>query len=135
MDSKRDLNLMEGYSSDQAILDKVQQLPLLDMVLIDGGHTYDVVMKDIQNYLPRIRVGGYLIIDDCGNSLDVLREDEASKGSGNINANEQAHLMPAYMGWPQVTQAVDETLPPKTFHAQFEHKFAVWTIQVWKKVA
>jgi len=37
-----------------------KHLNLFDLVYIDGMHTYDQVKKDIQNYLPFIRKGGFI---------------------------------------------------------------------------
>jgi hypothetical protein len=37
-----------------------------DYVYIDGEHSYDAVMRDLTNYLPKVKVGGYLIGDDYG---------------------------------------------------------------------
>jgi hypothetical protein len=38
----------------------------LDYVYIDGEHSYEAVMRDLTNYFPKIKVGGYLIGDDYG---------------------------------------------------------------------
>jgi hypothetical protein len=48
----------------------VNQLPLLDLLLVDGDHTYEVVMSDLIEFTPRLKVGGLLVVDDCGNSLN-----------------------------------------------------------------
>lgn len=37
-----------------------------DYVYIDGEHSYEAVKRDLQNYLPKIKCGGYLIGDDLG---------------------------------------------------------------------
>ena len=105
------------------------QLPLLDLLFVDGGHTYDVVVEDLLHYLPRLRTGGLLVVDDCGNSLNVRSASELQR-----RLQPEQPFMPKYMGWPQVTKAVDETLPPKTPHPHFKHLFAIWTTQVWRKV-
>lgn len=36
----------------------------LDLVYIDGNHTYPFVQRDIANYWPKIKVGGWLTGDD-----------------------------------------------------------------------
>jgi len=38
----------------------------LDYVYIDGEHSSEAVTRDLMNYLPKVRVGGYLIGDDYG---------------------------------------------------------------------
>ena len=37
-----------------------------DYVYIDGEHSYAAVMRHLTNYLPKVKVGGYLIGDDYG---------------------------------------------------------------------
>lgn len=37
-----------------------------DYVYIDGEHSYDAVKRDLSNYSPKVKVGGYLIGDDYG---------------------------------------------------------------------
>ena len=37
-----------------------------DYVYIDGEHSYAAVTRDLTNYFPKIKVGGYLIGDDYG---------------------------------------------------------------------
>lgn len=39
-----------------------------DLVLIDGGHFDPIPYLDLANYAPKVKVGGYLIIDDISNS-------------------------------------------------------------------
>jgi GT2 family glycosyltransferase len=38
----------------------------LDYVYIDGEHSYDAVFEDLASYLPKVKIGGYLIGDDYG---------------------------------------------------------------------
>ena len=38
--------------------------PGVDMVHIDGNHDYVKVESDIKNYVPKLRVGGFLVMDD-----------------------------------------------------------------------
>jgi hypothetical protein len=37
-----------------------------DYVYIDGEHSYEAVSRDLNNYFPKVKVGGYLIGDDYG---------------------------------------------------------------------
>ena len=37
-----------------------------DWVYIDGDHTYEVVLKDLEFYYPLVKKGGYLCGDDYG---------------------------------------------------------------------
>jgi len=36
----------------------------VDLLLIDGDHSYEQVKRDIQNYLPKVKKGGKIIGDD-----------------------------------------------------------------------
>lgn len=36
----------------------------VDLIHIDGNHDFDRVMDDLVNYLPKLRVGGFLVMDD-----------------------------------------------------------------------
>jgi hypothetical protein len=42
-----------------------------DVLYIDGGHTYEVVKSDLTHYLPILKVGGTLVIDDCNNAIPM----------------------------------------------------------------
>ncbi len=47
--------------------DAVKKIPdKLDFVYVDGNHSYEYVMKDIELYWPKIRKGGLLCGDDFG---------------------------------------------------------------------
>lgn len=50
-------------TSDQAV-DLIE--PELDMVHIDGNHDRVRVVSDIEHYLPKLRVRGFLVLDDIG---------------------------------------------------------------------
>ncbi|MEH6559624.1 MAG: glycosyltransferase [Oceanicoccus sp.] len=74
-----DVRILKGYSEDEAIIDAVDDNSL-SCILIDGDHSYKGVKADYDNYLKKVKVGGYIIIDDYG----VLKE------------------------WPEITKFVDE---------------------------
>lgn len=56
--------ILKGLSTDRNIVAAAHER-YYDMVYIDGGHTYEVVMNDFLNYAPLVKEGGFLVIDDC----------------------------------------------------------------------
>ena len=69
--------------------------PVLDLVIVDGFHSYEICCSDLYNYAPRLRPGGGLFIDDYA---------------------------PAY---PGVVQAVDEFLDAHPNFAVIEKRWFV----------
>jgi predicted O-methyltransferase YrrM len=61
------------YLSDLAI----KHLPFgnnsVDLLFIDGGHTLDVVSKDIELYMPLVKSGGVVSFHDFNSSGDVAQ--------------------------------------------------------------
>lgn len=41
----------------------------LDMIYVDGSHSYDGVVADIKAWSPHLKIGGIMLFDDYGNSL------------------------------------------------------------------
>lgn len=66
--------------------------PMLDMLFIDGGHSYEQAKADILAWLPHVRTGGIVALHDY--------EEEPAD-------------------WVEVYQAVEETLVP--FHEKIMH--------------
>ena len=67
-----------GYSQD--VLPRLEGHEDLDLVFIDGGHGFPIPAVDFQYLAPRLRVGGWLLIDDVdlwtGDMIvQVLRRD------------------------------------------------------------
>lgn len=67
---KNDISIIEGMSTDPKVIE-VSKFLSLDILYIDGGHDYKTVKSDIENYLPLIKSGGYLVIDDACNEMDL----------------------------------------------------------------
>lgn len=87
-------------------------MPRFNLVFIDGGHSYAVVVSDLNHFSDRVHVGGLLVVDDASNDLEV----------GGIGG---------YKGWPDVSRAVREVLDPDP---RFEHVLAYQCIRVWRRV-
>lgn len=63
----------------------------LDFVFIDGLHTYDQVLKDCQNYYPKVKKGGFIIGHDFARIQGVnkaVREFASSIGKEISNAKQ-----------------------------------------------
>jgi hypothetical protein len=56
--------LLRGYSWDEHIK-KVVAGMMFDLVYIDGGHSYEEASHDINYFGEKVKVGGYLVIDDA----------------------------------------------------------------------
>jgi len=67
---EKDYNIIKGLSTDPAIIAEAQKLSL-DILYIDGGHDFDTVKSDLINYLPLVKVGGYAVIDDACNEMQL----------------------------------------------------------------
>lgn len=71
--------------------------PPVDMVFIDGDHSYDGCMADILAWIPNLKAGGILAVHDyCKNDAFDKPDDGRKK--------------PHPMAWPGVDAAVKESL-------------------------
>lgn len=98
---KNDYRIIPYDSTSKEAIEAVSDLKgKVDLVYIDGGHTYEVVKQDLQNYIPLVKPGGFLVIDDCNNKVEMP--------------------FGYFRGIESVSKAVDELLPPFTDHPDFE---------------
>jgi hypothetical protein len=91
--------IIKGMSTDPEVVKTASNMHRYDMVYIDGGHDYETVKQDLQNYSPMVKPGGYLIIDDCANKYNLPNG--------------------YFRGIETVSRAVDEVLPNETFKELF----------------
>lgn len=77
-----------------------QGKPLVDMVFIDGDHSYEGAKGDIEAWLPNIKRNGILAVHDY---------DKATAYKRDHNPADVPHWKP----WPGVDRAVREILLPK----------------------
>lgn len=56
------IELLKGRS-DQ-LINKMIELTDVNMIFIDGDHSYEGCMQDIENYSPILNSGGFLVVDD-----------------------------------------------------------------------
>jgi hypothetical protein len=58
------VNMLRGYSNEAKVKQKVAPV-IFDLVYVDGGHTYVEVAQDLSFYGDKIKIGGYLVLDDA----------------------------------------------------------------------
>lgn len=110
-----DLMIIEGLSQSETVVNATKGFGPFDIVYIDGGHSYDIVFKDLVNYAPMVRLDGFLVIDDA--SCDLTIPD------GLIRMN--------WRGIPDVCAALNDWLDTTD---DFEHLFAIGHNRVFRRV-
>lgn len=60
---KDDFALIKRYSTEPEALIDAQQFKI-NLLIIDGDHSYEGVKFDYENYLPLVSAGGYILFDD-----------------------------------------------------------------------
>ena len=106
--------IIKGFSDRPETIGKVLfSVPPLDILYIDGGHTYEVVKSDLSNYSTLVKPGGYLVMDDSGNRF---KQPEGF-----------------FAGIESVSRAADEVLPPFGAGLPFDFLFNVMHNRVWKR--
>jgi len=110
--SIENMSILQGYSTDNSILATAKTLEPFDILFIDGCHDYDVVCKDIVNYIPMLNVGGYLVMDDASLFLK--------------------NPFGRFLGHEDVARAIRDKIDSDT---RLTHMYAVGHNRVWKKVS
>ncbi len=103
--------LIKGYSQNVDVIKEATNYAPFDIVFIDGCHDYEVVCMDIDNYLPLIKSGGYLVMDDAASLL------EGAYGN--------------FVGHLDVGKAIQDKLDN---NPNFRHLYAVGHNRVWQKL-
>lgn len=63
-------NYIEGNSHDHQTLDSVKRLTdNVDILFIDGDHSYSSVIKDFEMYSSLVKKNGYIVFDDYRDSV------------------------------------------------------------------
>lgn len=62
--------LIIGSSQNEKIITQAWVYHPYDVVYIDGSHEYEDALDDFKNYAPMVKVGGYLVVDDCNNDMN-----------------------------------------------------------------
>jgi Methyltransferase domain len=61
---QRTVMAVSGYSDAVAPL----VAPIVALLVVDGGHSYDIALRDLELYAPKLVPGAYLFIDDYGSA-------------------------------------------------------------------
>jgi Methyltransferase domain len=110
MDSSlENTTIVKGLSTDLKVQTCASGLGPFDIIYIDGGHDYETVCKDIETYLPMLKKGGYLILDDASLFLE--------------------NPFGRFLGHEDVCRAIKDTIDNRT---DLTHLYAVGHNRVWK---
>lgn len=58
--------ILQGMSENPEIIKQASE-KFYDLIIIDGDHSYEGITRDYKNYMDRLNIGGYLVIDDWNN--------------------------------------------------------------------
>ena len=105
-----DIQIIEGLSTDSAAITRAQAQGPYDMIYIDGGHDYEVVCHDIATFVPLLKSGGYLIMDDASLQLE--------------------NPFGQFLGHPDVCNAIKDKIDGRS---DLTHLFAVGHNRCWRK--
>ena len=61
----KDYTLYVGSSTDKKIIEEAYLTSPYDILYIDGDHSYEGCLSDLENYGRFVRRGGFLVIDDA----------------------------------------------------------------------
>ncbi len=104
--------IIKGYSQDPITLMEAGKEGPYDILFIDGCHDYEVVCQDIANYMPMLKTGGLLVMDDASLFLE--------------------HPAGRFHGHPDVGKAIQDALDTRS---DLQHIYAVGHNRVWRKTA
>lgn len=125
MSHKWTLQLIKGDSTDDKVIETIAYGAPYEVVLVDGGHSREVAYSDVLNYGSMVKVGGYLVIDDCANNLAKTHE---------LGGLKYPLWFGAFTGIQSVSDAVDSLLPPHTENEAWVHLGNVVHQRIWRKV-
>lgn len=62
--------IYKGLSDAPDVVAKVAAI-LYDVMYVDGGHSYETALFDLTTYSEMVKKGGYLVVDDCNNEMNM----------------------------------------------------------------
>lgn len=78
------VKLHKGLSSDAQILSELRDAKF-DVIYIDGDHRRWAVETDIRNYAPKVKIGGFLVMDDASCNIPGGERNEYWKGHQSVS--------------------------------------------------
>lgn len=107
-------NIIKGLSTSNDVIEKCKDM-CVDILYIDGDHSYKSVMSDLKNYSGLVKPGGYLVCDDSANNIPGAYWGE-------------------FWGVQETSDAVDDFLPPATNNNDWEYIGNVIHNRVWRRM-
>ena len=71
--------------------------PICDLIYIDGDHTYEGCLSDIENWYPKVKKGGFLTGDDYIRTVDpvgIVYEVKKAVGHFALKNNLEVYEIP-----------------------------------------
>jgi hypothetical protein len=62
--------IIKGLSTDPAI-QEIASRQQYDVIYVDGGHDFSTAYGDVYTYSSFVKVGGYLVVDDCAHKYNL----------------------------------------------------------------
>jgi len=66
---QKDYTLYVGSSADKKIIEQAYLTSPYDIIYVDGDHSYEGALSDLNNYARFVKRGGFLVIDDACNDM------------------------------------------------------------------
>jgi hypothetical protein len=108
------VRFIRGDSTDPGVRATVLADGPYDIAYIDGCHQYEYVQQDLANYMPMVKVGGFLVCDDAAWSLKL---------PSNF-----------FFGFEGASKAVDEVLPPFAANEAWEHCVSLVHLRLYRRL-
>lgn len=105
--------LIRSMSSDPFGIQAAAEAGPYDGVYIDAEHSYEFAVQDLKAYMPMVKPGGYLFVDDSAMNLNLTGWH--------------------FRGFQGVSDAVDEILPPKTESADWAYVTNAMHLRIWRR--
>jgi hypothetical protein len=113
----------DAYSDDLVNTIKNGSPDGFDIIIDDGPHTLSTMIEFIRKYLPIVKKGGYLIIEDVQDIYwcDILRNEIPSEYKENIEIIDTRHFKDRYDDIVFVVKKVDSKIEYPLPRQRYKH--------------